>query len=59
MHFTRKYAFILIVQHLLSQIKQKDPPPEAQVEKGFKSKETGNESTPKYECRFSDSCHVK
>jgi hypothetical protein len=52
MHFTRKYAFILIVQHLLSQIKQKDPPPEAQAEKRFKSKETGNESTPKYECRF-------
>jgi hypothetical protein len=49
MHFTRKYAFTLIVQHLSSQIKRKDPPPEARIEEGLKSKETRNESIPKYD----------
>jgi hypothetical protein len=33
--------------------------PKAQTEEGLKSKETGNESTPKYESRFNDSSHVK
>ncbi len=49
MHFTRKYTFTLIVQHLPSQIKQKDPTLEAWAGEGFKWKETGNESTPKYD----------
>jgi hypothetical protein len=49
MHFTRKYAFTLIVQHLLSQIKRRDHGPETWAGKGFKLKETGNESIPKYD----------
>ncbi len=49
MHFTRKYAFTLIVQHLPSQIKRRDPAPEAQAGERLKSKEMGNESIPKYD----------
>jgi hypothetical protein len=49
MHFTRKYAFTLIVQHLPSQIKRRDPALEARAGEGLKLKETGNESMPKYD----------
>jgi hypothetical protein len=37
------------VQHLPSQIKQRDPAPEARAREGLKPKETGNESIPKYD----------
>jgi len=37
------------MQHLPSQIKRRDPTPEAQAEEGLKLKETGNESIPKYD----------
>jgi hypothetical protein len=46
MHFTRKYTFTLIMQHLLSEIKQKSLAPKAQVGEGLKLKEIGNESIP-------------
>jgi hypothetical protein len=49
MHFTRKYAFTLTMQHLLSQIKWKDLVPKAWIKEGLESKETRNESTPKYD----------
>jgi hypothetical protein len=42
------------MQHLPLQIKWKDPALEAQAREGLKLKETGNESIPKYECKFSD-----
>ncbi len=49
MHFTRKYAFTLNVQHLPSQIKWRDPAFEARAKEGLTSKEMGNESIPKYD----------
>jgi hypothetical protein len=49
MHFTRKYIFTLITQHLLSQIKQRNLVPKARVGEGLKSKKTGNGSIPKYD----------
>ncbi len=48
-HFTRKYAFTLTMQLLPSQIKWRDFVLESWAEKGLKSKETGNESIPKYD----------
>jgi hypothetical protein len=38
MHFTRKYAFTLTVQHLPSQIKRRDLTPEARAGEGSSQK---------------------
>ncbi len=50
----KEIRFTLTMQHLPLQIKRRDLTPEAQARKGLKLKETGNESIPKYECKFTD-----
>jgi hypothetical protein len=40
---------VLMGSHLPSQIKRRDPAPEARAGEGLKSKEMGNESIPKYD----------